>query len=58
MRLFELLNAVTPSDVKGNARRLDECVYSQRIIQSAGAVKISPPDIEQLLHRARLDPKF
>jgi hypothetical protein len=58
MRLFELMNAITPLHIKSSERRIDEGVCVQRVVKTAGAISTAPHDIEQQLHRARTNPNF
>lgn len=58
MRLFELMNVITPS---GQVRRLTEQTVGQevmsRIIRTS-TVTSTPQEIEQLIQRVKSDPSF
>lgn len=82
MRLWELIEGITPAEIEQIERELDQTTYMpadqvakqkpvldlelpsgrqhfmQRIIQRADKAKITPQEIEQLLLRARTDPKM
>lgn len=47
MRLFELMNVITPSEIKDGNAKLDEGAYLERIIRS-GKIDYTPQVFEQL----------
>jgi hypothetical protein len=52
MRLFELMNVITPSEAKGDKQPIAEQTCVERIIKPASAV-LTAPQIEQLFQAFR-----
>jgi hypothetical protein len=60
MRLFELMNVITPSESQRSVSLTGSksSITESLVIQSATKAPYTPLEIEQLINRAKSDPKF